>query len=354
MIKKPQFELAKNKELLKYLKEVEKNKIYSNFGPLYHKLKKKFENRFNYKNNEIIFTSSGHSSLLAITRYLRSKTKKNYVICPSFSFYSNPLTIIDAGFKPIFVDINEKDLTLDLNVTKKIIKKNKDIAFIMIVSPLGNKMSINKLNSLGKKIKLPIVYDAADNFLNLEKNIVDNNILISVSFHPTKTFGANESGMILAPSNHAKHIKKLINFGEQKYIGFNGKFSEYDAAILLANYSQLKVKEKKLKLIRKIISKQLNDKYTFKDLNNYKSNKFLFYSKINKNKIQKCLDKFKIQIFNLWSSKSMHELKIFQKYKKTAMDITNKTKKNLNIFIINENFSLRKFYDICSRLNDLK
>ena len=30
---------------------------------------------------------------------------------------------------------------------------------------------VNKLNDFRNKFKLPIVYDAADNFLNLEKNI---------------------------------------------------------------------------------------------------------------------------------------------------------------------------------------
>lgn len=354
MIKNPQFELAKSSKLLKYLREVEKNKIYSNFGPLYFNLKKKFENKFNYKNNQIIFTSNGHSSLLAITKYLRSKTKKNYVICPSYSFYSNPLSIIDAGFKPIFVDINEKDLILNFDLTKKILKKNKDIAFIMIVSPLGHKINVSKLNDLKNKFKLPIVYDAADNFLNLEKNITNNKIFISVSFHPTKTFGGNESGMILCPSNHAKHIKNLINFGVQKYIGFNGKFSEYDAAILLANYNQLEKRERKIKLIHGIFNKKLNHKYIFKDLNNKKSNKFMFYSEINRRKIQECLNKFKIQIFSLWSYKSMHELKIFQKYQKTTMRITNNTKKNLHTFFLNENFSLKKFNDICLKLNNLK
>ena len=349
-----QFKLAHSNKLIKYLKEIDKNRYYSNFGPLYFKLKKKFERRFNYKNNEIILTSNGHSSLLAITKYLRSKTKKNYVICPSYSFFSNPLSIVDAGFEPIFVDINEKDLILDFDLTQKILKKNKDIAFIMIVSPFGHKISVNKLNYLRNKFKLPIVYDAADNFLNLEKNIINNKIFISVSFHPTKTFGGNESGMILCPSNHTKHIKDLINFGGQKYIGFNGKFSEYDAAILLTNYNQLKKREKNLRSIHRILKKTLNYKYIFKDSNNNKSNKFMFYSKIKKRKIQECFSKFNIQIFNLWSTKSMHELKMFRKYKKTTMKVTNKIKRNLYTFFLNENFSLKKFNDICSKLNNLK
>ena len=91
--------------------------------------------------------------------------------------------------------------------------------------------------------------------------------------------------MIITPSKHANSIKNLINFGINKYIGFNGKFSEYDAAILLANYDQLKKREKKLKTIHKIFNKKLNKNYTLTDLNNYKSNKLFFYSKIRKTKI---------------------------------------------------------------------
>ena len=354
MIKSPQFELVKTKKILKYLAEIEKNKIYSNFGPLYFKLKKRIQRRLNYRNNEIIFTSSGHSALLAITKYLRSITKKKYVLCPSYSFFSNPLSIIDAGFIPIFVDIDEKDLMVDIQLTKKILKKKKEIAFLMVLSPLGHKVDITYLNHLSKKIKLPIVYDAADNFLNLNKNITNNKIFITTSFHPTKTFGGNESGMIITPSKHANSIKDLINFGKNKYIGFNGKFSEYDAAILLANYDQLKKREKKLKSIHKIFSKKLNKNYTLTDLNNYKSNKLFFYSKIRKIKIQKSLDKFKIKLFNLWSNKSMHEFKIFQKYKKTRMRITNLTKKKLYTFYLNESFPLKKFSKICLELNNLE
>ena len=72
----------------KYLKKVDNNKYYSNFGPLYLELKK-IETNLNYKDNNVILTSSGHSSLLTITKYLNTKLKKKYVLCPSFSFYSS-------------------------------------------------------------------------------------------------------------------------------------------------------------------------------------------------------------------------------------------------------------------------
>ena len=354
MIKNPQFELAKTSKLLKYLREVEKKKIYSNFGPLYFNLKKKFENKFNYKNNQIIFTSSGHSSLLAITKYLRSKTKKNYVICPSYSFYSNPLSIVDAGFKPIFVDINEKDLILNFDLTKKILKKNKDIAFIMIVSPLGHKISINKLNDFRNKFKLPIVYDAADNFLNLEKNIIKNKIFISVSFHPTKTFGGNESGMILCPSNHTQHIKDIINFGGENYIGFNGKFSEYDAAIFLANYKHVNKRISRNKKLINEFKKSLSKKFIVLNPNNAKTNKIIIYSNVSFEKILKTLKRFNIIAKKFWSPNPMHKINIFKKYPKTSMNYTNDYSKRYFGFFIDKDLKISQIKMISQKLLSIK
>ena len=42
----------------------------------------------------------------------------------------------------------------------------------------------------------------------------------------------------------------------------------------------------------------------------------MFYLTIKKSKIEECLSKFNIKIFNLWSTKSMHELKMFENIKK--------------------------------------
>ena len=72
-----QFKLAHSSKVIKYLKEIDKNKYYSNFGPLYEKTRYLIKKRLNLKNNDVILTSSGHSSLLAITKYFRTKTKKN-------------------------------------------------------------------------------------------------------------------------------------------------------------------------------------------------------------------------------------------------------------------------------------
>ncbi len=349
-----QFKLAHSSKVIKYLKEIDKNKYYSNFGPLYFKLKKKIEKNLNYKDNKIILTSSGHSSLLAVTKYLSTKLKKKYVLCPSFSFYSNPLSIIDSGFKPYFVDINNNDLVINFNLVRQILSKKNDIAFLMIVSPFGYPVDIEYLNKFQKEIKIPIVYDAADSYLNLEKKI-NNKIFITCSFHPTKTFGANESGLIISPKKNVKKLKSIINFGlKSNTIGFNGKFSEYDAAILLANFDEIKAKTRNLKKKLKIFFKYFPKKY--KIINNKKTitNKINFYFNQKKtNKLRQLCLKYNIIINKWWSKKSMHEVNIFKKYPRTKMNWTNFAKRNIYSFYINHKLNTNTIKNLCSDISKL-
>ena len=82
-----QFSLARRGKINKYLKKVDNNKYYSNFGPLYLELKKKIERNLNYKDNNVILTSSGHSSLLTITKiteYTATTTASHHVSLATF------------------------------------------------------------------------------------------------------------------------------------------------------------------------------------------------------------------------------------------------------------------------------
>ena len=163
--------LVKSSKLIYFLKKIDKSRYYSNFGPLYFEIKKKIERYLSLKKNKIILTSSGHSSLLACC-YLIKKwfPKKKYILVPSYSFNSNPLSILQAGFKPIFVDISRSDLCLDEQQIVETYKKyKKDIAAIMFVSPFGYPISLDYLNNVQKKFKTKVIYDAADTFLNLDK-----------------------------------------------------------------------------------------------------------------------------------------------------------------------------------------
>ena len=97
---------------------------------------------------------------------------------------------------------------IDLKLVKQILSKRNDIAFLMVVSPFGYPVDIEYLNKFQKEINIPIIYDAADTFLKLKK--INNKIFITCSFHPTKTLGSNESGLIICLKNMKKYLKILL------------------------------------------------------------------------------------------------------------------------------------------------
>jgi dTDP-4-amino-4,6-dideoxygalactose transaminase len=320
--------LSSYNNIKKYLKKVDTNRYYSNFGPLYAYTKKKLKKFLNLDiKQDIVLTSSGHSSLLACMKLERVKTKKKYVIVPAFCFYSNPMSALDSNFELIFCDINLEDYTFDLNHLNEIFKKyKKQIAVINFISPLGFPVSIKKLNYIQKRYSTPVIYDAADTILNF-KNIRESKILITTSFHPTKNFPANESGMIICPKKKAKELESIINFGyfgkkrTVKYIGFNGKFSEYDAAILLGNLEKISKIKKKLFLLNKIIYNLVKKNKNIKLLSNFGilwcSSKVLLFCNNKKFKINKFINdlkKKKIFIWRPWTSKPIFKEKKFKKF----------------------------------------
>ena len=306
-----------------------------------------------------ILTSSGSSSILACLLYIRKRTKKNYVLVPSFSFYVDVQSIILAGFKPIFVDVDSKELSLDENIISSFFKNSKfrnQIAATIIVSPFGKIADLAKIDKIQKKFKIKIIYDAANCFINLKNKIDRLNFFICCSFHPTKIFPANESGLIICNKRFKDELKSIVNFGiieknnKRQIIanGFNGKFSEYDAAILLSNLKKIKSIENKYKKLAKIIIKdKLIKKYTLSGYgtkwicNNLILNlddKF-FLKQTNR------LKKRKINFFYPWGDKAISELKIYKNCKnykiKNSKEISKKLVSiNLNIDI--EEYQLKK------------
>ena len=359
--------LAKESLVKKYIKIIDKNRYYSNFGPLYFKVKKKLKEILKIPQKELVLTSSCDASIYACCLLLRQTTKKKIIVVPSFSFSSNPQSIIRAGFIPFFVDIDEKNFFLQEEKINLVFKKHKkDIAAIMYVSPIGKPLNINYLNSIKKKYKTEIIYDAADTFINLGKDLNKTNFLITGSFHPTKNLPANESGFIICNKQNEEELKKIINFGQEeiknlryiKTIGFNGKFSEYDAAILLANISKIKNLKKKLKINNSYFSNLNSENTNSKTIEGFGKNWFstklcIFCKNKSFKKIHFEMLKFNIQIFSPWGLIPMHKQKQFKFYKKTSMTNTDKIVKNFFAIPLNYDIKLKEIKRIKEALKKI-
>ena len=100
-----------------------------------------------------IFVNSGSSanllSLHAI-KIFRNLQKNDEIIVPALTWISDIVSVINCNLKPVFVDINEKNLSMDeTDVIKKINKKTKAV---FITHAQGfNGLSNKLLNILKKK-----------------------------------------------------------------------------------------------------------------------------------------------------------------------------------------------------------
>jgi perosamine synthetase len=174
------------------------------------------------------------------------------VITSPFTFISSASSILMAGAKPVFADIEERTFLIDpAEIKKRTTKKTKAI---IVVDLFGQMADYQKIHSLVKNKGIFIIQDAcqalgAKQGQNSIGYLADLTIL---SFYATKLIAAGEGGALLTNNRRlAQKAKIFSHLGfnpknpEKIYeIGFNYRMTEIQAAILL---SQLPKIEKILK-----------------------------------------------------------------------------------------------------------
>jgi CDP-4-dehydro-6-deoxyglucose reductase, E1 len=110
-----------------------------------------------------IFVSSGSTANTLIAAYLKDKCESGKIIFPSTTWTTSISPFIREGFSPVFVDVNLKDLCLDLDKTEEAIKNDSDIKYIFITSLLGFVPDIARLKKLEEKYKVRVLMDNCEN-----------------------------------------------------------------------------------------------------------------------------------------------------------------------------------------------
>ena len=83
---------------------------------------------------EALGVGSGSDAIFIILKEIKNKFGTGEIICSDYSCKSIPRAIIEAGFKPVFVDVDES-LSLDISLVKKAI--SKETKAILIYHPWG-------------------------------------------------------------------------------------------------------------------------------------------------------------------------------------------------------------------------
>jgi UDP-2-acetamido-2-deoxy-ribo-hexuluronate aminotransferase len=163
------------------------------------------------------------------------------VITTAFSFIATAETIVLAGAKPIYIDIDPKTFNIDVSkIEKAITPKTKAI---MPVSLYGQIADMDEINAIAKKHNLFVIEDAAQSFGAIYKNKRSCNVSLAggTSFFPAKPLGCYGDGGAVFTSDEKmyKAMKEIREHGsESRYyhtrLGINGRLDTLQCAILLA------------------------------------------------------------------------------------------------------------------------
>lgn len=189
-------------------------------------------------------TTALHLSMMAI-----GIKPGDEVITTPLTFAASANCVLYQGGKPIFVDINEKNLEIDPNlITEKITKNTKAI---ITVDYAGLPSPLDELKKISQENDLFLIEDAAHSVGATYKNQKVGSIadLTTFSFHPVKQMTTGEGGMVTTNSAElATKIEMLRNHGidksgaqrfgsnanwyyEMKMLGNNYRLTDFQCAL---------------------------------------------------------------------------------------------------------------------------
>jgi dTDP-4-amino-4,6-dideoxygalactose transaminase len=230
-------------ELLPYLRQIDANRHYTNYGPLNTLLEAQLAARMlrpsGYECPLHITTVANATVGLEVTFQALGLPKGAKVLMPSLTFPATASAAIKQCLNPVFSDIDAESWLLTPAMARDALETYPDIKLIVPVAAFGVPVSAQDWDQFVVDTGIPVVVDAAGAFGNQQ---VGKKIHVVFSLHATKALGGGEGGFIATYNQELiARIRILSNFGinpdEDGKIfiaGTNAKMSEYHAAVTLA------------------------------------------------------------------------------------------------------------------------
>ena len=231
------------------------------------------------------------------------------VITTPFTFIATANSILMAGAKPVFADIEEDTFNINPEeIRNKITKKTKAI---MTVDLYGQLCDYDEINKISEKNNLIVIEDAcqAANAEYKNKKAGSFGDIAAFSFYATKNITCGEGGIITTNNNEfAENAKILRQHGRSKMtsydyvsLGYNYRTTDIQAAMLLEQLKKVdfitkkrienamylneelsKIKGIKAPIIKKG-NKHVFHQYTIKIENDFKLKREELISHLSKN-----------------------------------------------------------------------
>lgn len=247
-------------EYEKYIKEIYASGILTNQGPFVLKLEEKMRSFLGVSNFH--YLSNGTIALQLALSVL--DINDGEIITTPFSYVATTSSIMWQRCKPVFVDIEPDNFTIDPNKIESAITPQTKA--IMPVHVFGYACDIDKIQQIADKHNLKVIYDGAHAFASKYKgkSLLSYGDITTCSFHATKLFHTVEGGACIvkdsAASNKLDFQKRFGHYyDEYKMLGINAKQSEFHAAMGLANFPYIEKIITERKRVSDLYDSELKD-----------------------------------------------------------------------------------------------
>ena len=253
-------------------------------------LEKEFAKIIGTKEAVAVSSGTDADALALAVLYDFGAKRGDDVIVPALSFAATGNSVLQAGFRPVFVDVDRHTLNIDpFKIERAITKKTKAI---MPVHLMGKPADMDAINKIAKRHRLFVVEDAAEAYgaVYKGKGVGRLGDMAAFSLYVAHIITTGEGGMVVTDRpdfaeilrslrSHGRACKckscvlnvtsgycsKRFKYGKNRdirfifeRIGFSSKMNELEAAVGLGNidiYQQILRKRRKnlLYMINKFV-----------------------------------------------------------------------------------------------------
>ena len=170
------------------------------------------------------------------------------VITTPFSFFATASSIVRAGARPVFVDIDARTLNLNPELVAQHLKTTPNLRAILPVHLYGQCANMDAFRSIAAEARLALIEDAAQAFGASWRGQRAGSLgdAATFSFYPTKNLSAaGDAGCVTTQdAKIAERMRSLRNHGSrERYfhdeIGWNCRLDGIQAAVLRVKMKHL-------------------------------------------------------------------------------------------------------------------
>jgi len=235
----------------------------------YGKNVKDFEGKFaEFQNAKYGITTSSGTAGLEVALLALGVGAGDEVIVPPYTFMATASAVLRVNAVPVFADIQAHSLCIDPNdVERKITDKTKAIIPVHLA---GYVADMDRLNKIGKEHGLFLIEDACHSWGSQWKG-KGTGALGSCgvfSFQASKNLNCAEGGIILTNNEELADLcRSYTNCGRGKdkpwyehyVLGGNLRLTEFQAALLLAQFTRLEEQTLRRQTNAEILNAGLRD-----------------------------------------------------------------------------------------------